>query len=245
MDLHSDYTDNIFSTEKTINFADCNSQYDIRISSLLKYMIEVANIHYRYIGIPHSKLYQAKQIFVLSKIKFKICELPKDGQLIKIKTWERECQPIYFVRDYEVESNEKTIVSAVSDWLVINPDTRMIIRTSNYNAGPYNLAEKDVDCDHSEKIKRDLEGYEKIGVKKVYRSDCDPNHHLHSGNYLDFIFDLFDFEKIKRFPMEISINYISEVACDKEVEIYHKEENDEHLFAGITDEKINFMVKIE
>ena len=101
-------------------------------------------------------------------------------------------------------------MSAKTDWILVDPETRKILRPSSFTAKPILESDRPLDCPDPKKVAPPREGLEALGTRRVRWSDLDGNGHLYSGNYGDIIWDALPEDLQARTPREFYINYSRE-----------------------------------
>ena len=123
-------------------------------------------------------------------------------------------------RVYEMEDQEGRLrVSIKSDWILIDPVTRKILRPSAFTAKPIGTCPKEIDCPEPHKIALPREGTEDLGTRIVRWSDLDGNGHLYSGNYGDIVWDALPEDLRDQVPREFQINYSKEATLGEELRL--------------------------
>ena len=128
-----------------------------------------------------------------------------------ITTWEAGPKAAHMGRNYEMRDRQGRLrVSARTDWILVDPETRKIMRPSAFTAKPLLSSDRPLDCPETRKIVLPKEGREDLGIRTVRWSDLDGNGHLFSGNYADIIWDALPEDLQIQTPREFQINYSRE-----------------------------------
>ena len=123
-------------------------------------------------------------------------------------------------RVYEMRDGDGTPrVSIKSDWILVNPATRKIMRPSAFTAKPLLTCDREIDSPDPRKILLPHEGTEDLGIRRVVWSDLDGNGHVYSANYGDIIWDYLPVELQERTPKEFYINYSHEAVFGEELRL--------------------------
>jgi acyl-ACP thioesterase len=233
----------IYSMDVRVGFEECDPNLTMKLSDFLKYIIRTAGFHYALRGVPHKMMYDHGQVFVLSKLNLKIEKLPLYGDKITVSTWERKNESVYALRDYEVRNEEGELLgAATSNWIIINPHTRSILRPSAFDLCEYRPLEKTSGCKPCEKIRPDT-NCPLVDKRMVRLSDTDANGHLHSAFYAYFVTDALPLNKGKA-PREFEINFVKEACAEDVLELYAKDEGQSVNITAINNDATCFTAKI-
>ncbi len=233
----------IYSMDARVGFEECDSNLTMKLSDFLKYIIRTAGFHYALRGVSHKMMYDHGQIFVLSKLNLKIEKLPSYSDKITVFTWERKNESVYALRDYEVRNEKGELLgSATSNWIIINPHTRSILRPSAFDLCEYRPLEKAAGCKPCGKIKPDTE-CPIIDKRQVRLSDTDANGHLHSAFYAYFVTDALS-SPTKQTPKEFEINFVKEACAGDILELYAKDNGESVTVTAVNGDTIYFTAKI-
>ena len=107
----------------------------------------------------------------------------EDAALSAIEDW---CMR----RVYEMTDESGNVcVSAKSEWILVDPAERKILRPSSFTGKPLTTCPKSIDCPDCRRIALPQEGTEVLGTRLIRWSDLDGNGHVYSGNYGDIVWD--------------------------------------------------------
>ena len=123
-------------------------------------------------------------------------------------------------RVYEMSDlNGNLCVSIKSDWILVDPETRRIMRPDSFTARKLGVCQREIDCPDTRKIQLPKEGMEEWGVRPVRWSDLDGNGHVYSGRYGDIAWDVLPPDLQDRTPREFYINYSHEAMLGQELRL--------------------------
>lgn len=176
-----------FVKEFFIDYSLVDKNYTLKLSSLLRFMQNMATEHYELKGLGRERLISEGMVFLLSKIALKLEREIKATDTLEIKTFEKEVKGAYFVRDFEFFKENEKIGSAQTLWVIVNPETHAILRPADF---PYEIETTDTEVEVSAgKIStRDLTEIYKE-TRKVRYSDLDCNGHMNNCVYADYTID--------------------------------------------------------
>lgn len=174
-------TENSYTRQRELNFADCDMHRRARPATLLSLAACVAGQDYDARGLPYEKLRQAGEVFLLSRLALRIHRCPVTQDVLDVTTWENGVKGAHMQRVYEMVDQEgRLCVSAKSDWILVNPQTRKILRPESFTAKAITVCPKEIDAPDTRKILLPKEGLEELGTRRVVWSDLDGNGHLYS-----------------------------------------------------------------
>ena len=230
-DFKQNLTENSYSRQEELTFWDCDRDQKARVAALLSKMAVFAGYDYDARGLTHDKLYEMREVFLLS---LRIHDCPKARDVLNITTWENGVKAAHMQRVYEMrDQTGKLRVSAKSDWILVDPLTRRIMRPSSFTTKPLSVCPKAIDCPEPRKIVLPKEGLEDLGIRQVVWSDLDGNGHLYSGNYGDIIWDHLPADFQERTPREFYINYSKEATLGESLRLEGFREGETYRMEGL------------
>ena len=130
-DLKEILQEDSYMRQQQLIFADCDRYRRARVSTLLSIAAAVAGADYDARGLTYEKLYEMREVFLLSRVALRIHRCPTALQVVDITTWEDGVKGAHMQRVYEISDREGTLVSIRSDWILVDP------LTSAYHAAWY------------------------------------------------------------------------------------------------------------
>ena len=160
--------------------------------------------------------------------------------MVDVSTWEDGVKAAHMQRVYEITDREGLLVSIRSDWILVDPQTRRIMRPGTFTAKKLGTCPKAIDAPEPRKILLPREGVEDLGARKVVWSDLDGNGHVYSGNYGDFVWDYLPADLQEKVPREFFINYSKEATLGQELRMVGCRKGGEYLMEGLGPEGVCF-----
>ena len=189
-DFRQELYENGYFRQEELCFADCDRYQRARVSGLLNKAAAYAGYDYNARGLTHDMLFEMGEVFLLSRLAMRIHRIPMAGDVLDIATYENGVKGAHMQRVYEMKDQTGEVrVSVKSDWILVNPATRKIMRPSAFTAKPIQTCGRVIDCPDPKKLLLPHEGVEELGTRQVVWSDLDGNGHLYSANYGDIIWD--------------------------------------------------------
>lgn len=172
-------------------------------------MQEIAWEHANLLGFGYKKLQEDNQFWVLSRLKVKINRRPSWTEEFNLETWSRGTDGFYGYRDYNfVDTSGTNIIQATSSWLILDANTRRIVRLNKFKEFPE--YEESVFGTNALKIKSP-ETQEPVHFSPVMFSDIDINQHFNSGRYLERIINSYPFHFHEEYELaEFEVNFLKE-----------------------------------
>ena len=233
-DFHQKLEENGYFRQEEFIFADCDRNMRARVSSLLSRAAAYAGYDYDARGLTHEKLYEMREVFLLSRMAVRIHDCPRYREVMDITTRENGVKGAHMQRVYEMRDQAgKVRVSIKSDWILIDPQTRHIMRPNSFTAKPLLTYDGVIDCPDTRKIQLPAGQTEELGTRRVMWSDLDGNGHVYSGNYGDIVWDYLPADLQERVPRDFFINYSKEATLGEELRLLGVREGDSYYMEGL------------
>lgn len=239
-------TENGYAREVELAFADCDRDQNVRPAKILSLMAAAAGFDYDARGLTHQRLYALGQVFLLSRIALRIHRRPVDRDVLTVATWEDGIHGAHMRRVYEMTDGSGTVcVSAKSEWILIDPAERKILRPTSFTGKRLTTCPKSIDCPDCRRISLPQEGTEELGVRRIRWSDLDGNGHVYSGNYGDIVWDFLP-ANLQSAPLrELYINYSREAVLGETLTLRGFREKDAYTVEGRLGEEHCFSCRCE
>ena len=210
--------------------ASFDSDYKARLkpASFLNWAQEAAHVHADYLGVGYDTITTTRKAWVLARTHVIFHRLPAWREVVTLLSWHKRANGFQYYRDFMLESAEgERLVSATTTWLVMDIDTRKLVRNNDFGEEGILGINEDVIEEPAPKvaISRDVEA-ELVGEHEVAFSDIDMNGHVNNVNYAVWAMDAVGLEVSLEKPLrEMVINYNSEIKAGDRVVFYrHREE---------------------
>ena len=211
---------------------------------------EAANLHAAILGFGYDDMIASKTAWVLSRMHVVFVDTPRWRDDVTLFTWHKGLERLFFLRDFMMtdrEGNPK--IKATTSWLVLNLETRRLVRDPN-------LLDQDTICSENvldnpaDKVvmPKGVEPQFVTGHLVGY-SDLDMNGHANNAMYMQWAMDAVNYEISSVKPVkEFTINFNHEVKPQETVSIYKaivEAEDGRHVFVeGKVGEQSSFCVEI-
>jgi medium-chain acyl-[acyl-carrier-protein] hydrolase len=233
-----------YSHKWNINFLQCYPNGVIKYTDLCHIFQLTAGIHADLGGLSYTAMQKHHQAWVLTKMRIEIEKLPRWRDEVEVKTWIVEMNGGKSVRAIALFLDHKMIASALTEWVVMDTQTRKSTLLS-------------LDFDHFELFPDDnpiMGKIQKIEIPKervlldqylTKISDLDIVGHVNNVKYLEWCLDrisgnLILAQKIKSFDL----NFIRELHLQDEVSIEQFQNDDILSMSIFKNKKISFATEI-
>ena len=206
----------------------CDIHGELKLSGFLKQIQQISNQHFAQMGFSYPDLLEANIVILLSRMAIRCHRAPKTEELVELRTNPQLSKGAQLLRRIEFWSGEELLAEAQSSWLMVNPQTRRILRPSAFPfAIPQDPSNYDASLD-AIKTKCPPEiPMAGMWEREVRYSDLDCNHHLNNTVYGDWVCDLIPFAEMeqKRWK-EFAIYYRKEAVAGEtlQMRLYQQKE---------------------
>ena len=236
-----------FHSQTCIYFCQCDAMHRLSFFELFRILSDAAVEDYNQRGMSWQMLYENNFGILLSRQSIRFHKMPMANQKITINTWEEKCQPLQFVRNFQIVDTEtdEILVTGSSNWLLVNPNTHRILRLRDFTIRPESTIQTEPDCIPTGKIAVP-EDITLLCSRPIWYSDVDGNGHMNNARYGAFVIDALPAEYQKKDFTDLRINYSKEAMVGQEIQLYGKFEDEEHkiLIVGKQQDQICFECEV-
>lgn len=213
-------TENSFSRQEELIFRDCDARGRARLGALLSLMAAVAGHDFDARGLPYEKLYEMRQVILLSRLSLRIHRHPVVREVLTVTTYENGISGAHMRRNYELTAQDGALLlSGRSDWILVDPVERKILRPDVFTGRVLTLCPREIDAPECRKIRLPKEGTDDLGGRTIRYSDLDCNGHVYSGNYGDILWDALPEDLQSADLREFYLNYSKEATLGEELRL--------------------------
>lgn len=232
--LRQELTEEKFSRQEELIFRDCDSRGKARLGTLLSLFAATAGHDFAARGLPYEKLFEIRQVILLSRVSLRVQRHPTVDEVVTVTTWEDGVHGAHMGRNFEITGgNGALCVSAKSDWILVDPVDRKILRPETFTGKVLHDCPKAIDAPACRKIRIPSEGCTDLGGRKIVYSDLDCNGHVYSGNYGDIIWDALPEELQSAELLEFSLNYAKEATLGESLKLRGVLDGDTYRMEGL------------
>ncbi len=197
---------------------------------------DLASQHATMLGVD-DPTFKAKDnaLWVISRTKMIFHEIPKWYDVVTAKTWPLRSGAIRCERNYSITKDGKVMIEALSEWVIIDADTRKLRKVETTHFPTDNEIDWLTDrvmTTPFRKIKDDFTEDELMYSRVIRSSDIDITHHTNNAVYCAMFVDTFkvaDLESWKIAEMEVA--YHNESLEGETLHVYRRQKEDGYYFA--------------
>ena len=182
---------------------------NLSTSFMFYQMQEIAWEHANILGFGYERLKKENQFWVLSRLHIKIKRRPQWRESFQLETWSRGTDGFYGYRDFNFTDSEgNNIIQATSSWLILDQNTKRIVRLNNFKEFPeYHESLMGINPARLKPPQYD----EKIIFSPVLFNEIDINQHFNTGRYIERITDSYSFDFHTAHEIaELEVNFLKE-----------------------------------
>lgn len=207
--------------EYTIPCYDTDASGRLKPASFMNLAQEAAGQHAVYLGFGYDDLIATNTAWILSRVHIRFVDTPMWKDDVVLTTWHKDANRLFFVRDFRLTDKEgRTRVEATTSWLVMNLETRRLVRDPQLREGSECL--EDVIATPAGKVQmpKDVEPQLMFEHLVAY-SDIDVNGHANNAMYMQWAMDAVDYDIASTRPVkEVTINFNHETKAGDVVALY-------------------------
>ncbi|MBO5980093.1 MAG: hypothetical protein IKA13_00085 [Bacteroidales bacterium] len=207
--------------EYTIPCYDTDASGRLKPASFMNLAQEAAGQHAVYLGFGYDDLIATNTAWILSRVHIRFVDTPMWKDDVVLTTWHKGANRLFFVRDFRLTDKEgRTRVEATTSWLVMNLETRRLVRDPQLREGSECL--EDVIATPAGKVQmpKDVEPQLMFEHLVAY-SDIDVNGHANNAMYMQWAMDAVDYDIASTRPVkEVTINFNHETKAGDVVALY-------------------------
>ena len=207
--------------EYTIPCYDTDASGRLKPASFMNLAQEAAGQHAVYLGFGYDDLIATNTAWILSRVHIRFVDTPMWKDDVVLTTWHKGANRLFFVRDFRLTDKEgRTRVETTTSWLVMNLETRRLVRDPQLREGSECL--EDVIATPAGKVQmpKDVEPQLMFEHLVAY-SDIDVNGHANNAMYMQWAMDAVDYDIASTRPVkEVTINFNHETKAGDVVALY-------------------------
>lgn len=234
----------------TIPCYDTDASWRLKPTSFMNLAQEAAGQHAVHLGFGYEDLIQKNTAWIISRMHIQFLDTPKWRDQVTLTTWHKGLNRLFYLRDFimtDAQGNPRVI--ATSSWLVLNLETRRLVRDPELmeegTVNSENVIETPAD---KVQMPKDVEPVLALEHVVAY-SDVDMNAHANNAMYMQWAMDAVDYETASSMPVKhVTINFNHETKAGECVSIYRaaiQKEDGLHVYVeGKVDGTSSFTVEI-
>ena len=196
---------------------------------------EAANRHASVLGFGYDDLILSNTAWILSRMHIEFVDAPKWREEVTLQTWHKGLNRLFFLRDFLITDSEgRPRVKATTSWLVMNLETRRLVRDPKLMDDNGVCSENVIETP-AEKVQmpKDIEAAAVFEHTVAY-SDIDTNGHTNNAMYMQWAMDAVDYEiASERAVKSFTINFNHETKAGDKVVLFKavkESDGERHVF---------------
>lgn len=199
-------------------------------SAIVNYMLNVAGLDAHNKGFGVEVLQDSSFTWVLMRFSAEIEYRPEQYEDIEIDTWISDFNRLSSTRNFRMRCGDRVIASGVSQWCVLNMETRQSVDMSMMREAHDRFIVAEPSPIAAPARLRAIEATTTISRPVVY-SDIDFNRHVNTLRYVDMMFDTLPLETIElRERMRLDINFLAEARYGETISVGYIDSESERQF---------------
>lgn len=227
-----------------------DASWRLKPASFMDLAQEAANRHASILGFGYDDLILSRTAWIISRMHIEFVDTPEWREEVTLQTWHKGLDRLFFLRDFIMTDNEgRTRVKATTSWLVMNLDTRRLVRDPNLMDAE-GICTENVIKTPADKVlmPKDVEP-ELVMKHRVEYSDVDMNAHANNAMYMQWAMDAVGYEVTSVHVVKaLTINFNHEIKPQDDVDLYRacvEAEDGLHVFIeGKVADRSAFVVEI-
>lgn len=206
-----------------------DASWRLKPASFMDVAQEAANQHATVLGFGYDDLIASRTAWILSRMHVEFVDTPKWRENITLTTWHKGLNRLFFLRDFIMTDDAGNArVKATTSWLVMNLDTRRLVRDPNLMDEGTTCSENVLEIPADKvQMPKDVEP-ELVMEHVVGYSDVDMNAHANNAMYMHWAMDAVDYQTASTRQLKsMTINFNHETKQGDKVDIYRVIREDE------------------
>ena len=227
-----------------------DASWRLKPTSFMNLAQEAAGQHAVHLGFGYDELIKTNTAWIISRMHIEFVDTPQWREQVTLTTWHKGLNRLFYLRDFimtDAQGNPK--VKATSSWLVLNLETRRLVRDPELmEDGTVNA--EDVIETPADKVQMPKDVEPVLALEHVVAySDVDMNAHANNAMYMQWAMDAVEYDLAASHPLkELTINFNHETKAGDKVMIYRAEVEKEdgiHVYVeGKVEETSSFTVEL-
>ena len=241
---------NKFTQNFHIPCYNTDMSWRLKPASFMDLAQEAANLHASILGFGYDDLIASRTAWVLSRMHVVFTDTPKWREDVSLTTWHKGLDRLFYLRDFLMTDKEgRPRVKATTSWLVLNLDTRRLVRDPHLLDEGTVFSENVLDKPADKVVIPKGAEVRLVMEHEVAYSDLDMNGHANNAMYMQWAMNAVNYEISSEKPVkEFTINFNHEIKPKETVSIYKaivEQEDGRHVFVeGKVGEQSSFCVEI-
>ena len=199
-------------------------------SAIINYMLNVAGSDAHNKGFGVEVLQDSSLTWVLMRFAVEIESRPEQYTDIEIDTWISDFNRLSSTRNFRMRIGDKVVASGVSQWCVLNMETRQAADMSMMKEAHDKFIVAEPSPIAAPARLRPVEATATISRPVVY-SDIDFNLHMNTMRYIDIIFDSMPIEVPEKMEaLRMDINFMREARYGDDLSLWCEQRDAQRIY---------------
>lgn len=234
----------------TIPCYDTDAAWRLKPTSFMNLAQEAAGQHAVHLGFGYDELIKTNTAWIISRMHIQFVDTPQWREHVTLTTWHKGLNRLFYLRDFILTDDQGNArVKATSSWLVLNLETRRLVRDPELMEEGTVNAENVIETPADKvQMPKDIEPVLALEHVVAY-SDVDMNAHANNAMYMQWAMDAVEYDLAASRPLkELTINFNHETKAGDKVMIYRavvEKEDCIHVFVeGKVENTSSFTVEL-
>lgn len=234
----------------TIPCYDTDAAWRLKPTSFMNLAQEAAGQHAVHLGFGYDELIKTNTAWIISRMHIQFVDTPQWREHVILTTWHKGLNRLFYLRDFILTDDQGNArVKATSSWLVLNLETRRLVRDPELMEEGTVNAENVIETPADKvQMPKDIEPVLALEHVVAY-SDVDMNAHANNAMYMQWAMDAVEYDLAASRPLkELTINFNHETKAGDKVMIYRavvEKEDCIHVFVeGKVENTSSFTVEL-
>ena len=237
-----------FRQDISIPCYQTDSKLQLRPAAFMDLAQEIAYWAAQELGFGYDTLHIHHTAWVLSRMHIHFVQPALWREQVSIYTWHKGSAGLFYMRDFDlVNAAGEHSVLCTSSWVVINEETRRLVRPEDlaqFLAVDYEVDDAIAEPAPKVALPKDSEA-ECVAEHRVAFSDVDLIGHTNNARYVVWAMDCLPLSQTEQPLKDLYINFNKETKADELVQLYRLQDGTSWYVEGRVDGKSCFVVKLE
>ena len=239
-------TSGVFQKQASVSDTQTDAFGRMTPGALARLVGDATAEHMTSLGLNYNTLRSHGLLWVLVRTALRVQNLPRQGERVLLCTWAGEERHWLYPRRTTILSSEgEELVSACSQWMLIDTDTRSMASPSELLQSVPVISFPDEPKLPSMRVSFPTELTER--AERVVRPrEIDLNGHMNNSHYLDWGEGLLGSEYLRNHSLRFFwVEYGKELFEGQNVSLHYKQEKDSLFLRGYTEGDTSFSLKMD
>ena len=176
----------LYFEENRLDTYRCDSRKIAKLSGILQITQDAGRRQMALDRPSYDELLEEGKAMMLNRLDLKIYDTLYFDQPLKVYSWPCTAVRATWPRVYAITRDEKPDVDVMSQWALVDIETRKVLKADAIDSSNYSIGESREVFENKFKIPKELE-LEEAGKYRVSYTDLDYNGHMNNTYYADVL----------------------------------------------------------